>query len=420
MGNQLLLLTKTYPFGRGEEFIENEIGFLAEAFDTVVVLATAVTPDLSQTREVPKNVHVERVSTLHPKHVLLKEMVFSKTIATLKDRRDDHDLTAAAGDIRHRLFFRYFVARAAITERAISALVKRGVLDGQAQTTLYSYWLHDIAAGALLGKRHFSGNTEVISRAHNYDLYEEASSVGYLPLRTWLLDALDCVYTCSDNGKDYLHNRYPNAPSHIKTAYLGTRDRGLGPIPGKDEIAHIVSCSYLSSAKRINRIIDALAQLENNLDRPVHWTHFGGGELQSDLESQAHDLLDFMTFSFRGAVANSELMDFYATNPVDLFLSASTREGIPVSMMEAASFGIPIVATDVGGVGEIIVEDSTGYLLPVDFDTGALTDRIVSVLTTQDDDYGMLRRNARVKWEQDFDAARNYAQFAEEISHQDR
>ncbi len=42
----------------------------------------------------------------------------------------------------------------------------------------------------------------------------------------------------------------------------------------------------------------------------------------------------------------------------------SISEGIPVTIIEAMAAGLPVVATDVGGVGEVVVDESTGLLAP--------------------------------------------------------
>jgi N-acetyl sugar amidotransferase len=72
-------------------------------------------------------------------------------------------------------------------------------------------------------------------------------------------------------------------------------------------------------------------------------------------------------FEFKGFVLNQEIKKYFANNPVDLFVNTSQYEGLPISMMEAMSYGIPCVGTDVGGVSEIIEDQKNGYLLPVDF-----------------------------------------------------
>ena len=52
---QLILITKSYPYDYGEEFLENEIEFLAQKFEHITVFATSVN-DESIKRAVPENV----------------------------------------------------------------------------------------------------------------------------------------------------------------------------------------------------------------------------------------------------------------------------------------------------------------------------------------------------------------------------
>ena len=61
-------------------------------------------------------------------------------------------------------------------------------------------------------------------------------------------------------------------------------------------------------------------------------------------------------------MSNQQIIDFYAKTPLDLFINVSESEGIPVSIMEAMSFGIPAIATNVGGTNEI-VNQKNGYLI---------------------------------------------------------
>jgi colanic acid/amylovoran biosynthesis glycosyltransferase len=68
-----------------------------------------------------------------------------------------------------------------------------------------------------------------------------------------------------------------------------------------------------------------------------------------------------------GNVENSKILDFYSENYVDLFINFSEFEGVPVSIMEAQSAGIPVLATKVGGTSEIVSSDN-GFLVEKHFD----------------------------------------------------
>lgn len=60
----------------------------------------------------------------------------------------------------------------------------------------------------------------------------------------------------------------------------------------------------------------------------------------------------------------------------DVFLLTSISEGIPVTVLEALAAGVPVVATDVGGLPEIIVDGQNGFLAPAR-DDAALAERVV-------------------------------------------
>ena len=67
----------------------------------------------------------------------------------------------------------------------------------------------------------------------------------------------------------------------------------------------------------------------------------------------------------------------------DIFVSASAQEGLPITFLEAMAAGLPIVATDIPGVREVVQEGRTGALVPHG-DPETLADRVVSILNAND------------------------------------
>lgn len=106
----------------------------------------------------------------------------------------------------------------------------------------------------------------------------------------------------------------------------------------------------------------------------------GDGELRAEIEAQIRG--DGLTEVVRmaGHVPNQKLLGAYRGGEVDLVLlpslelSDSEHEGIPVSLMEAMAFGIPVLATDTGGIPELL-RDGAGLLVPQQ-DPAALADAI--------------------------------------------
>ena len=89
--------------------------------------------------------------------------------------------------------------------------------------------------------------------------------------------------------------------------------------------------------------------------------------MMNQIKEMSRELPENIKIDFRGNVKNSDLLEVYKNNQFDLFLNVSLSEGIPVSIMEALSFGIPCIATDVGGTKEIVIDGYNGWLLKKDF-----------------------------------------------------
>ncbi|NMC40567.1 MAG: glycosyltransferase, partial [Bacteroidales bacterium] len=94
------------------------------------------------------------------------------------------------------------------------------------------------------------------------------------------------------------------------------------------------------------------------------------------------------------------------------FINVSSSEGVPVSVMEALSFGIPVIATDAGGTSEI-VNNTNGRLIPVDFDPKDLAAIIENLV--HDEKYQGYRHNARKSWEENCMASKLLPAFTDFI-----
>jgi glycosyltransferase involved in cell wall biosynthesis len=110
----------------------------------------------------------------------------------------------------------------------------------------------------------------------------------------------------------------------------------------------------------------------------------GHGELRPRLETLTKALGLAGSVKFLGAVPHGDLLKIYAEDPVSAAVLASidlgsgVHEGIPVALIEAMSYGIPVVATATGGTPELLVP-GTGLLVPP-ADPTALADALQSLL----------------------------------------
>jgi glycosyltransferase involved in cell wall biosynthesis len=95
----------------------------------------------------------------------------------------------------------------------------------------------------------------------------------------------------------------------------------------------------------------------------------------------------------------------------DLFLLTSISEGIPVTLIEAMAAQLPVVSTDVGGTGEVVVPGVTGYLAPAG-DDAALAARMLELLTHPDRASAM-GRQGRTRAETEFSEHAMHTAYAQ-------
>lgn len=403
MAQRVVLLSNTCPFG-GEVFLQNELKWIPQ--DQPVILYPIFAGDRGeQTVCRQSNIQVRRLAAGGTIRERLRagwnslRMLFAagEYAAALKKPHSLRNLLKA-------LKFGYI---SELKYQEIARDLKREA-DHENGFVLYSYWLYETAYIAARLKESFPAS-RLYSRCHGFDLYEIRHPNGYLPYRSYLMESADAVYPISDDGRDYIERLYAGKWSEkVQVMRLGTESWGMNP-ETKGEAPVIVSCSNMVEVKRIDRIIDALKESKH----AVKWYHFGDGILRERLEREAQKLPPHVEWKLMGSVPNAELMQFYREHHIDVFLNVSASEGVPVSIMEALSFGIPAVATDVGGTHEIVVDKENGLLLPADFTGEELRERIALVCSGES---GNMRAKAREIWEQRCSAERNYPSFYRRLS----
>jgi glycosyltransferase involved in cell wall biosynthesis len=276
------------------------------------------------------------------------------------------------------------------------------------ETLFYSFWFNRWMFVLSLAK-YFKPHvvSKLITRAHGGD-YDETQTKRFFPFRSFQMSQVDVIAPVSKYGEDYIRNKYPNYKGKLKHAYLGVPDRGVNDA-GASPVFHLVSCSSLISLKRVHLIIEIL----KNIEIPLKWTHFGDGPLRNEIEKKAAGLPAPVSFELKGHVPNKDFLGYMQQSPVDLFISTSESEGLPVSLMESVSFGVPILATNVGGVSEI-AHEKTGYLVEKDFTAAHVAGIIESHSKKPQDEIAALRKSARQFYLDHFNSNKNYLKFLED------
>jgi glycosyltransferase involved in cell wall biosynthesis len=290
----------------------------------------------------------------------------------------------------------------------------RAAVGDAAATVFYTFWRggSTLALARLAPQR---ARTAVVTRVHRYELYEDSFDPPFQPWHPRMYDTLALTATISQHGLDYLR-RAGVASARLGLFRLGTEAATVPARASDDGVLRIVSCSHVTAVKRVPRIAGAvIAFAAAHPERPVRWTHFGDGPELAAVRERLLAAPANLAAALPGAVANRVVLDHYTAQPVDLFLLLSASEGLPVSIQEAAAAGIPVVATDVGGVGEIVGGDN-GVLLASDPTPAAVVRALEQVLLDADPGRRAARREAsRRRWAEGFDAQANHTRFAQRL-----
>jgi glycosyltransferase involved in cell wall biosynthesis len=189
--------------------------------------------------------------------------------------------------------------------------------------------------------------------------------------REKMADALWGV-TCTAQGAGHLQSLAQ--PDKVSLVYHGLDLSRFPAAPesrparnGSDPLdpVRIVSVGRAVAKKGFGDLIQALAALPQDL----HWrfAHVGGGELLNTLKKQAQDAGIADRVAFLGSKAQPDIVALL--READLFTLPSKeaksgdRDGLPNVIMEAASQGLAIVATDFAGIPEFIRNDVEGQLV---------------------------------------------------------
>lgn len=408
MKNHVVLITTAFPYGTGENFIEPEIEVVPMGVQ--IDIAPYHIPEKGICRDVPNNIHIN-------KECAVSQNLLSTAWFNLRGLFS-HDFAVGVSELKGRNTLSLtsmkrlvgYLGRSVEIAEKLETYYKNELSTGN--LVLYSYWLLEGAHAIAKLKRKYGERLSVISRAHRVDIYDGQSVYGIIPVRSEMIPNIDRIYVCSEEGRRYLCDRYQNDKNKFVCGYLGTQDLGYSVHDSRADEFVLLSCARITHVKRVHLLAQALCRIT---DAKIHWIHMGDGPERHLVQREIENLPENVKVTLMGTVPHTEVMQYYQKHKVDLFVNTSSSEGLPVSIMEAISFGVPVIATNVGGTDEIMNE-LTGVLLPANFEVDKLADSILKYINMPSEHYMNARENARKYWEKRFSASKNYAEFYHEIT----
>ncbi len=402
---EITLITSQFPYSGGEQFLETEVKYYNNL--ELTIMPKVRSEDI---RSTPNGVIIDN---------FLAENSFAKSkiiylIKSLQSRIFYRELYSE--NFLNIRKFKIFLSSIYLYQMYYEIFDKYfSKVQDSKSITVYTYWNDEVtyALQNLKGKYQY----KLISRIHRGDLYKERRPFDYIPLKKQFTENIDALYTVTQSANEYLKDTYGFDKKILKLSRLGVDDRKIITKSSKEKSLNIVSCSFLTEVKQVDNIIKSLKIIATQMtDVSFDWTHIGDGILYDDLVSFAKSELNDLgniKYSFVGNYTNEKVYEFYSKNEVDIFLNVSLSEGVPVSIMEAMSCHIPIVAPNVGGVKDMLVDGYSGFLLSEE----CLVDEVVTSLGDidffKDKD---IRENSYKIFLEKYNAKKNYNEFLQDIA----
>lgn len=411
----LILFSYFYPYSDFDNYINEEIKILSETFSKIYIIPINYSNELY--REIPSNavlinypLDVSNNTYLDKIKVLFSKEFYEELYNILFKRKMRVSSLLIKTIVVYLLkVFQYKKKLIEIIENENSVAPK--------DIYIYSYWMLENAVASGLVKIKYP-NIKVISRAHSSDIYFERHELNYIPFSDKVYSLLDAIYFISEMGKNYFikaHNLPHQNKLHV--ARLGANEAITIPQDIPHEGIYLISLAWILPLKRIELIVDTLQKIT---DIKIHWVHIGSyyPERFESLKKYTENKLSInknITYELKGDMKNEDISNFLSKEFFDVFISTSETEGIPVSMMEAMSYGIPVISTNVGGVHEIVKDEYNGYLLDANPTAESVAKKITAFYNLNKTEKQILRKNALNTWDTAYNAKKNYHLFVDEF-----
>ena len=168
--------------------------------------------------------------------------------------------------------------------------------------------------------------------------------------------------TISDYNKRLLLQKYKLEDSQIVVNYCGVDAAYFQKEkPGPPSVFTVTSVTALKKIKGVIFLIEALRQIDRQkID--FRCNIIGSGNDHDELLTLIHQYGLSEKILLLGARSPSEIKNYLGESSV--FVLPSLSEGLPIAVMEAMAMALPVIATNITGLQEIIDDNANGYLVP--------------------------------------------------------
>ncbi len=254
------------------------------------------------------------------------------------------------------------------------------VLDRYSLDIIHVHYALPNALSAVLA-REIAGKVRIVTTVHGTDVTVWGKEPSLQPVIRYGLEQSDAVSAVSHDLKNEVYSSFgldkgvQVIPNFVDTrAFSRLPDSSLRSQLARDGEKIILHVSNFRPVKRLQDLITAFFRLQR-CNPGTRLVLAGDGAEREPAEKLVHDLGLASQVIFLGTRA--ELVQLYSA--ADLFVLPSEKESFGLSALEAMACRVPVVATETGGLPEVVEHGKTGLLVPVG-DTEALSASIATLL----------------------------------------
>jgi len=235
---------------------------------------------------------------------------------------------------------------------------------------IHAHWL--VPQGLVAALAAMLLRKPVVVTAHGADVYglrgKWASAI-----KRWILGRMTRVTAVSRNLAAGIEELASNTPVEVISMGVDVahfrRQRSARVVSQSEGVSRpiVLFVGRLAEKKGVQYLVDAMPTVLNAAPDAT-LVVIGDGPLRADLEQRARDLGILDSVQFMGAMRPGELPRYYSAADVlvapSIVAEGGDTEAFGLVIAEAMACGCPVIASDVGGIGDLISHEKTGLLAP--------------------------------------------------------
>ena len=220
------------------------------------------------------------------------------------------------------------------------------------------------------------------------------------PFIRWLWQDADALVAVSNGLREYAFETTPDLPIDVisnaieLSAFTPPRQR-----PHNGRLVRLLFVGRFNAFKNVETLLESADRLKQKGIDNFELNLVGDGERRANLERLVIERGLTKHVRFMGWVEREKIVDYY--RQADLFVTATTWEGMPNTVLEGMACGLPVVATRASGLDQLVKDGCNGYLVDIN-DPPALAERLADLINNPHERRRMGKESRKIA-EREFD-----------------